>query len=125
VPISKNSPPPCNGAKQAGRPWQAKTTLLALAASAAAGLAAFGGILWWSVVAFHAFARHPVHRPAGLILAAAGFLAFAVLVIVYVKARKRQPSVKWVALDIATALLFCPLFAMAFSRIFNWLSMLI
>ncbi len=99
-----------------------QTSAIALSLSAGGALGLLYVLVWYEIVVFGEMSRHPIEYPFSIVLGLIYLLAFAALIIWYVKRRKGRWSVKGVAMDIGTVLLYLPAFWWLFFRVYQWLS---
>ena len=99
-----------------------KTSAIAFGLSAVGALGLLCVLVWHEIVASHEMSRHPIEYPFSIALGLTCLLAFVSLIIWYVKQRKGRWSVKGVAIDIGTALLYLPAFWFLFWRVYVWLA---
>ncbi|MBE6797656.1 MAG: hypothetical protein E7531_04895 [Ruminococcaceae bacterium] len=85
-----------------------------------AGLSAIGALglifvfLWFSIVSFGEMSKHPIEYPLSILLGVFCLLAFFVLIIVYIKMRKSNWSIKGIIIDISTSIIYLPFFFLTF-----------
>lgn len=98
------------------------TSAIAVGLSAVGALGLLCVLVWYDIASAHVMSRHPIEYPFSIILGLTCLLVFVALIIWYVKRRKGRWSVKGVAIDIGTALLYLPAFWFLFWRVYVWLS---
>ena len=98
------------------------TSAIAFGLSVVGALGLLCVLVWYDIVVFGKMSRHPIEYPFSIALGLTCLLAFVALIIWYVKQRKGRWSVKGVAIDIGTALLYLPAFWWLFFRVYQWLS---
>lgn len=82
-----------------------KTSLLSLFLSATCALGAYCFVIWMAIVTFNDMASSPIAYPLSIVLGIISFVAAVLLVVLYIKERKKQPSVKGVVIDVLSAIL--------------------
>lgn len=82
-----------------------KTSLFSLILSAVIAFGAYCFIVWLSIVVFDAMKVFPIARPVSVLFGILSIIAAILLSILYIKERKKQPSVKGVVIDILSVLL--------------------
>ncbi len=95
------------------------TTALALGCSAdiAVGITCGGSLL--VLDAFDEVSRHPVEYAVSVLLGFACLFILLFLLVFYVKARKKTPSVKGVFIDLLTGLVYLPVFFIGVTFLYN------
>lgn len=91
-----------------------KTFLLALSISAAGGLGVFCIFNWLGMVWFGESDAYPVQYPLTVAIGCATFVIFVVLIVFYIKQRRKQWSFKGLLIDLATSILYLPAFFYVF-----------
>lgn len=99
-----------------------KTSVIAAAISAvgAGGISCF--LEWFGIVAFHAAAQYPVAYPASVAGGVACFGIMILLLVGYCSAREGRWSLKGLAIDVFTSILYLPVFLFGFSFLYNVIS---
>ena len=92
-----------------------KTSALSLGLSAVVALGLVCAFLWVTIVSFGAMSKHPIEYPLSILLGIVCFLAFIVLIAIYVKQRKMNRSLKGFIIDVLTSVIYLPAFFFLFS----------
>lgn len=96
-----------------------KTTALSLGLAAVGAAGLMCAFLWFTIVSFGEMSKHPIAYPASKLMGILFFFAFVVLMVIYVKARKANWSIKGLIIDVLTCILYFPTFFSAFEYLYG------
>ena len=96
-----------------------KTTALSLGLSAVGALGLVCDFLWFSIVSFGEISKHPIEYPVSILVGIICFLAFIILIAIYLKLRKINWSIKGFIIDVLTSLIYLPTFFFLFSYFYE------
>ena len=99
-----------------------KTSVSSLGLSAVGAVGLACAFIWFSVVSFGEMSKHPISYPFSIILGLISLFVFIILIVMYLKFRKKSWSIKGFCIDIITSIIYLPSFFYAFSYLYNTLS---
>lgn len=82
-----------------------KTSLLSLILSADIAFGAYCFMIWLAIVIFNSVKVFPIARALSIIFGVLSFVAAVLLLILYIRERKKRPSAKGVVIDILLLIL--------------------
>ena len=92
-------------------------TALGLSCIGAAGLLC--AFTWFAIVSFGKMAEHPIKYPVSTLLGIICICAFAALIALYCKIRRKKWSVIGFLIDILTSIVYLPTLLYVFAYLFN------
>ena len=98
------------------------TSALSLGLSSVGALGLVCIFLWFSIVSFGEMSKHPIEYPVSILFGIVCFLAFIVLIIIYLKQRKTNWCIKGFIIDVVTSIIHLPMFFFLFSYLYEILS---
>ncbi len=90
------------------------TSAISLGLSAVGATGIISLLIWLSMAVFHDVSKHPIRYPASIALGLASFIGFIGLLVAYVGSRGKRWSFKGVLIDLATAVVYLPVFFFTF-----------
>ena len=98
------------------------TSVISLGLSGFGALGLICAFLWFSIVSFGETLKNPIEYPVSILLGIVCFFAFLVLIVVYLKLRKTNWSIKGFCIDILTSIIYLPAFFFVFSYFYGLLN---
>ena len=99
-----------------------KPSAISLSLSAVGALGLVCALSWYTIVAFHEMSKHPIEYPTNVLIGILCFFAFIVLIVLYLKVRKKVWSIKGFCIDILTSIIYLPTFFLVFLYLYEILS---
>ncbi|MDD6204561.1 MAG: hypothetical protein PUC05_06185 [Firmicutes bacterium] len=96
-----------------------ETSAISLGLSAVGALGIMCFLVWYWMAALGASSEYPIRHPVSIILGILCFIAFVVLIVIYIKKRKANRSAKGLIIDILTSIVYFPAFFFCFSCLYN------
>ena len=95
------------------------TSIISLGLSGVGALGAACALRWYIIVLFHDMSKFPIEYPTSILLGVLSPFVFIVLIVLYIKERKKNWSVKGIIIDVLTSILFLPTFFFLFMYLFE------
>lgn len=96
-----------------------KTTALSLGLSAVCAAGLVCAFLWFSIVSFGEMSKHPIEYPVSILLGIVCFITFIVLIVIYLKLRKINWSIKGFIIDVLTGVIYLPTFFFIYEYLYE------